>query len=169
MVHTDYNGEGEWSALRLRERYVEHCLALGVEASERVQPVVHCEGQRHWTYPILFAVIDEADKGDIAAVALSVEFFAAGGSFPFGSNLRYRAARALRRAPLTEAQIASLRDKLQFLWEWQEGSISRDYRKLWRKIGGAPDFAPKRSAEAVEPAPNREPDPRQLSLFPDEA
>ena len=132
----NYNGEGRWSIKAVQERYREYCAALRIEASRSLTPREHIEGEIRWLYPIMDEVIGGIGEGDLACVALGVEFVEEEGRFPFGATLKSNTARALRRVPLSESQKVRLRERIAtMLILGHVPREMREYAKLLRKIG----------------------------------
>ena len=132
----DYNGEGRWSVEAVRTRYRHYCTSLHVERPRLPTPREHIEGVVRWVYPIMEEVIAGIAEGDAACVALGIDFVEEDARFPFGAKLKANTARALRRAPLTEAQMARLRKR--FADMLIAGIIPhemREYAKLLRTVG----------------------------------
>ena len=132
----DYNGIGEWSVLSVQSRYRDYCNALQVSDPHLPEPMVHREGHVVWIYPIMDSVIQGIQSGDAACIALGVDFVEEDDHFSFGKILKSNAARALRRAHLTESQMARLREHIVTMLV--SGIIPhemREYAKLLRVIG----------------------------------
>jgi hypothetical protein len=81
-------------------------------------------------------VILGIEEGDVACIALGVDFVEENALFPFGPKLKSNTARALRRSQLTEGQKARLRQRISTMLA--TGTIPhemREYAKLLRKVG----------------------------------
>ena len=118
MPVRDYNGDGDWS--------VDGVL----------RPKVHTEGPILWVYPIMDAVIDGIKENDLACIELGIDFICESKSFPFGMTLKSRAARALRKATLTQHQCDRIRSRVALML--LEGYIPQEYRfysRLLRRTG----------------------------------
>ena len=109
--------------------------AFGTNPSKLV-PRCHREGDRTWVYPLMEQIIDRIEAGDQAAIEIGIEFILEDDYFVFGKILKSNTARALRRASLTPAQQARIREHLvgmmlsgQVPHEWHE------YKRLLRQIG----------------------------------
>ena len=136
MILRDYNGTGTWSAGAIQERYLELCSKLGVESRCSLAPLEMVQGGCRWIYPVMHKVIDGIEAGDSACIAIGVEFIEEDQKFPFGANLKYRTARALRRATLPN--VAVLRLKRRVVAMLVAGNVPREYReyaRLLRRIG----------------------------------
>lgn len=136
MEVIDYNGKGRWSSDAIRDRYREQAARLGVDEPLDLRPKVLTRGERRWIYPIMDAVISGIETGDLACCAIGVEFLEEDEKFSFGANLKYRCARALRRADLTEALAARLRRRIVAML--LAGNVPREYReysRLLRRLG----------------------------------
>jgi hypothetical protein len=138
MKVNDFNGEGDWSLERVRERYSAYCGEYGVANIRDLTPMMHSKGNQEWVYPILGEVIRGIEDGDAACVALGVDLIEEDTLFPFGKTLKSNTARALRRAQLTEQLKSRLRKRLVYMLI--AGIIPhefREYSKLLRTIGVA--------------------------------
>jgi len=132
----DYNGSGRWSLEAIRRRYGEYARRYYVETPCDLTPRVHEEGDKRWVYPVMEQVIVGIEAGDAACIELGIEFLEEDEKFPFGKNLKARAARALRRAPLTADQIARIRQRVfGMLVAGHVPHEFREYAKLLRKVG----------------------------------
>jgi hypothetical protein len=136
MVVIDYNGEGPWSREQITERYARHADELGIVRRHDLSPTEHSERGRHWVYPVMQKVIDGIKAGDPACVRLGIEFIEEDGHLPFGRTLKSNAARALRRATLSDEQKERIRRRVFAML--RAGHVPRefgDYAKLVRHIG----------------------------------
>ena len=136
MILRDYNGTGKWSASAIQERYAELCARLGVEHPIDLTPVETIQGNTRWVYPVMDKVIEGIEQGDGACMALGVEFLEEDRKFPFGSNLKYRAARSLRRTQLPLSLATRLKRRIVSMLA--AGNVPREYReyaRLLRRIG----------------------------------
>lgn len=132
----DYNGKDKWSVEAVQMRYREYCAALHVESCRSIDPFEFSQGEIHWIYPIMTEVIRGIEEGDVACIALGVDFVEEDALFPFGPKLKSNTARALRRAQLDEVQKARLRERISTMLA--SGTIPhemREYAKLLRTIG----------------------------------
>jgi hypothetical protein len=94
------------------------------------------EGDVRWTYPIVNEVIRGIEEGDVACIALGVDFVEEDARFPFGATLKSNTARALRRTSLTEEQKARLRERVSnMLISGVIPREMREYVKLLRSVG----------------------------------
>jgi hypothetical protein len=131
----DYNGEGRWSRVAILERYARYAAETGVVPRD-LSPSEHSERGRHWVYPVMEKVIGGIEAADPACVRLGIEFIEEDAPFPFGRVLKSNTARALRRAPLTDAQRHRIRERVfQMLRAGRVPHEFREYAKLVRKIG----------------------------------
>ena len=132
----DYNGKGDWSVEAVQRRYREYCAALHVECCSSLDPFQARQGDIHWIYPIMSEVIRGIEAGDVACIALGVDFVEEDALFPFGPKLKSNTARALRRSHLDEGQKSRLRTRISTMLAL--GNIPhemREYAKLLRTIG----------------------------------
>lgn len=132
----DYNGTSDWSVEAVQRRYREYCAAYRVERCRALDPREVREGDIRWIYPIMEKVIEGIENGDVACIALGVDFLQEDARFPFGATLKSNTARALRRATLTESQQSQLRERISTMLA--SGIIPREMReyvKLLRKLG----------------------------------
>ena len=84
----------------------------------------------------MIEVINGIAESDVACIALGVDFIEEDARFPFGATLKSNTARALRRAPLTEPQVARLRQRIAtMLISGIVPREMREYAKLLRTIG----------------------------------
>ena len=131
-----YNGTGDWSVEAVQKLYREYCEALHVEHHRSLIPFEVRQGEVQWIYPIMSEVIRGIEEGDLACVALGVDFVEQDALFPFGPKLKSNTARALRRSPLTETQKARLRERIAtMLASGITPHEMREYAKLLRKVG----------------------------------
>jgi hypothetical protein len=131
----DYNGEGCWSRAEVLTRYARYAAEMGIVARD-LSPIEHSERGRHWVYPVMEKVIEGIKAGDPACVRLGIEFIEEDAKFPFGKTLKSNAARALRRASLSDEQKQRIRRRVFGLL--RAGHIPHEYReyaKLLRKVG----------------------------------
>jgi len=136
MTLRDYNGTGAWSATAIRERCMDLCAVLGVEDPADLTPIEASRGEHRWIYPAMDKVIEGIERGDSACLALGVEFLEEDRKFPFGSNLKYRTARALRRASIPPSLATRLKRRIVAMLA--AGNVPREYRqyaRLLRRIG----------------------------------
>lgn len=136
MDVTDYNGKGRWSVEAMRHRYGEQAARLGVQDPLDLRPKEFTRGTRRWVYPMMDAVISGIEAGDPACCVIGVEFLEEDAKFSFGSILKSRCARALRRAELSEALATRLRRRI--LAMLLAGNVPREYReyaRLLRRVG----------------------------------
>ena len=132
----DYNGKGNWTVEAVQRRYREYCAAFHVESHRSLQPYEAKEGDTQWIYPIMDEVIRGIEAGDIARIALGIDFIEEDALFPFGRTLKSNTARALRRSCLNEMQKSRLRARISTMLA--TGNIPREmreYAKLLRTIG----------------------------------
>ena len=136
VIVTDYNGTGRWSAGEVLKRYDFYARRYGITKPCDLSPTVHSADGKRWIYPVMTNVIEGIEKGDLACAEIGVEFIEESGSFSFGKILKSNAARALRRAPLTDEQKERIRRRVVGML--CTGYLPREYRqyaKLARKIG----------------------------------
>lgn len=89
-----------------------------------------------WVYPIMRKIIDGAERGDRACIAIAIEFIEEDQHFPFGRNLKSRSARALRRADLSGEQVERIRERIvKMLLAGMVPREFREYSKLLRRVG----------------------------------
>jgi hypothetical protein len=132
----DYNGPGDWGLRAVQERYRHYALAMQVTSPLPLEPDRSSDGTSERIYPVMDEVISRAEAGDPACVELAIELVESGHSQPFGRLLKYRAARALRRVPLSEPQAARLRRRVLSLLD--SNGVCREFReyaKLLRALG----------------------------------
>jgi hypothetical protein len=135
MDVTDYNGEGRWSRAEILARYGRYAAEVGIVPRD-LSPMELSERGRHWVYPVMEKVIAGIEAKDPACVRLGIEFIEEDAKFPFGKILKSKAARALRRASLSEEQKRRIRRRVFGLL--RAGHVPHEYReyaKLVRKIG----------------------------------
>ena len=132
----DYNGNGRWSADAGVERYQGYCRELGTLLSEDIVPRNHSQDDVTRIYPIMEEIIAGAEGGDKACIAIALEFIEEDQYFPFGKSLKANAARALRRAALSEEQIERIRRRVvNMLLEGIIPHEFKEYAKLLRRVG----------------------------------
>lgn len=134
---TDYNGTGEWSLPRIRERYATYCEQFGL-VYRRLLPREHREGSRIWIYPVMDEVILGIEATDPACMALGIDLLESDALMPFGMTLKANTARALRRSELTEPQKERIRRRVVSMLV--AGIIPhefREYIKLLKRVGFA--------------------------------
>src|SRR5258708_12731796 len=107
----NYNGKGNWSVEAVQTRYREYWDAH-VDSFRSLDPKEAREGDVLWIYPIMREVIQGIEEGDVACIALGVDFVEEDALFPFGATLKSNTARALRRTRLTEIQKSRLRERI---------------------------------------------------------
>ena len=120
----------------MRDRYGEQAARLGVQDPLDLRPKEVTRGTRRWVYPMMDAVISGIEAGDPACCVIGVEFLEEDAKFSFGSILKSRCARALRRAELSEALATRLRRRIVAML--LAGNVPREYReyaRLLRRVG----------------------------------
>jgi hypothetical protein len=137
MEIIDYNGEDRWSLQAVRDRYSMYANRFNVISPLDLIARHHQSGDRLWIYPVMDAVIDGIEAGDIACAELGVEFIEEDQTFPFGRILKSNVARALRRTQLNEEQKERIRKRVIGIWLGRSRYPRefRQYRNLLRKIG----------------------------------
>ena len=146
MEIRDYNGEGQWSAREILRRYEVYARELGVSPGD-LSPAEREERGTRWVFPVMERVIEGIKAGDRACVVLGIDFIEEDMGFPFGRILKANAARALRRAVITEDQKSRVRRRV--LGMLRAGYVPREYQeyaKLLVRIGFDGD-----DLRAVEP------------------
>jgi hypothetical protein len=131
----DYNGDGCWSRAEILGRYARYVTEIGIVARD-LSPSEREDRGRRWVYPVMMKVIEGIEAGDLACVRLGIEFIEEDAKFPFGKTLKSNAARALRRACLSDEQKQRIRQRVFGLL--RAGHIPHEYReyaRLVRKIG----------------------------------
>jgi hypothetical protein len=132
----DFNGDGEWSAERVVERYRDRARELGIAEPRDLTPQVHEAGTHRWIYPVMDQVIEGIVAGDAACVEIGIDFLQPGLVLPFGRRLHAATARALRRASISSWQASRLRTRIyRMLVEGWVPAEFREYAKLLRRIG----------------------------------
>jgi hypothetical protein len=132
----DYNGKGDWSVTSVQARYADYAGRYGVEVSRSLAPKEYERGDVRWVYPIMDAVIAGILSGDPACAAIGVEFIEEDRKFPFGANLKARAARAMRQSALPDALSVRIRRRIvDMLIAGNTPREYREYAKLLRKAG----------------------------------
>ncbi len=132
----NYNGKCSWSVESVQARYREYSVTLSAEGSRSLKPKEHREGEILWIYPVMDEIIQGIEEGDLACIALGVDFVEEDALFPFGPRLKSATARALRRSTLSETQKARLRERISAMLA--AGIVPhemREYAKLLRTIG----------------------------------
>lgn len=135
METIDYNGEGKWSRDEILARYARYAAKAGIVARD-LSPLESERPGRRWVYPVMERVIEGIEAGDAACVRIGVEFIEEDARFPFGKTLKSNAARALRRAVLTEELQHRVRRRVFGML--RAGLVPHEYReyaKLARRIG----------------------------------
>ncbi len=132
----DYNGNGRWSTDAVMERYQGYCRELATFISADIVPRRDSQDDVTRIYPIMDEIIAGAEGGDKACIAIALEFIEEDQHFPFGKRLKANAARALRRAALSEEQIERVRQRVVNML--LAGIIPyefKEYAKLLRRVG----------------------------------
>lgn len=135
LIH-DYNGKGMWSVEAVQERYLKHCVRLGVQTPRELEPRVYKRPGTTWIYPVMDIVIEGIVAGDPACALLGVEFIEQDGTFPFGRVLKSNAARGLKRTELSPALKTRIRHRVAAMLA--AGNTPREfkeYARLLRKVG----------------------------------
>ena len=146
MEIIDYNGEGEWTAERIRARYAAYAAEAGIVPHD-LAPRESAEGDRRWIHPVMDKVIPGIDEGDPGCIRIGIEFIEEDRGFPFGRSLKAKTARTLGRAPLTPEQQRRILARVFSML--RQGNVPREYReyaRLARRIGFRADQVP-----AIEP------------------
>jgi hypothetical protein len=136
MKIIDLNGTGEWSVIRLRERYRVYCGELGCAQSIDLASYKHTNKDRRWIYPFLKNIIEGIREKDPACVALGIDLVESDQKIPFGQKLKSKTARELRRSSLSDQQKARLRKRIvRMLIAGIIPHEFTEYYKLLRTIG----------------------------------
>ncbi len=132
----DYNGEGEWASEAILQRYARHSKHLQIDTHMDLTPRTIIQGDKTWIYPVMERVIEGIETGDIACQWIGIEFIEQDQKFPFGKILKSNAARALRRALLTDQQQERIRTRLvSMILAENVPHEFKEYAKLLKKIG----------------------------------
>jgi hypothetical protein len=135
MTVIDYNGEGQWTCEAILARYAKYATQAGIPLRD-LSPRESTERERHWVYPVMHKVIEGIEAGDPACIRLGIEFIEEDARFRFGKILKSNAARALRRATLTEDQGHRI---LKRVFRMLEAGVIphefKEYAKLAKSIG----------------------------------
>jgi hypothetical protein len=136
MEVIDYNGTDFWSVDEVRARYKKYARRFQITEARDLSPIVHSNGDKQWIYPVMDAVIEGIEHGDLACAELGIEFIEEDRLFAFGRILKSNTARALRRASLTDEQKERIRKRVvEMLGRRYLPREYRQYAKLARKIG----------------------------------
>lgn len=149
-----YQVPERWRAKNLTADYRARCARLGIPASEAVDRR-RASSQSYDLFDahdVILNLCDLAAAGDAAATEIAVEFVLSEVYFFYSGFARSRAARRLRRAPLTKTQIGSLQDGIIGLLEkGHTGQEIREFVRLLKKVGLG---SLKDRAEALKSSPN---------------
>ena len=126
MQTRDYHGDGRWSPAPVQARYADHVARRSV-TPHLLAPKTYASEDTRWIYPMMDAVIEGILDGDPACVVIGIEFIEKDRKFPFGANLKARAARALRQ--ITLAAALSVRIRRRVVDMLIAGNIRREYRE----------------------------------------
>jgi hypothetical protein len=119
----------------VQARYAGHAAQHSV-TPRLLAPKIYASGDTRWIYPIMDAAIEGILDGDPACAVIGVEFIEEDRKFPFGANLKARAARALRQTTLADALSVRIRRRVvDMLISGNTPREYREYAKLLRKIG----------------------------------
>ena len=132
----DYNGTGRWTAKAIIHSYRDYSQKFGRKSFRNLVPRTHTEGDVTWVYPVMEEVINGAEDGDPACIAICIDFIEEDQSFPFGAILKSNSARALRRARLSDEQMERVRARIVGML--LTGYVPREfkeYAKLLRRVG----------------------------------
>jgi hypothetical protein len=136
MEVRDYNGEGIWSGDEIARRYRQYCREMNIEDPTDLSPVEHSKADVKWIYPVMYKVVEGIERGDAACRRIGIEFIEADGKFPFGRNIKYRTARALRRSELTEREKDRIRRRLvEIMTSGRTTRVFKEQARLLKKIG----------------------------------
>src|SRR4051812_18652437 len=102
MEVRDYNGAGAWGWEVVVQRYGAYCRQLNVLNPAEIRPRENVDGLIKWIYPVMDEIIAGIERGDKACSAIHIELVEEDQRMPFGRILKSNAARALRRAELSE-------------------------------------------------------------------
>jgi uncharacterized protein YicC (UPF0701 family) len=84
----------------------------------------------------MYKVVEGIERGDAACRRIGIEFIEADGKFPFGRNIKYRTARALRRSELTEREKDRIRRRLvEIMTSGRTTRVFKEQARLLKKIG----------------------------------
>jgi hypothetical protein len=101
-----------------------------------MSPKTRAEGDVTLIYPVIDRVIEGIEHGDPACIAIGIELVEEDQHFHFGKILKSNAARALRRAQLSDDQVERLRKRIAgMLLVGMVPHEYKEYAKLLRKIG----------------------------------
>jgi len=136
MTVFDYNGEGIWTREKVLARYSAYATKAQITPRDLSPDETSNDSGRRWVYPVMDKVIEGIAAGDQACIRIGIEFIEEDARFPFGKILKSNAARALRRANLTDGQKGQIRQRVFTML--RAGHVPhefREYAKLVRAIG----------------------------------
>lgn len=108
-----------------------------VAAPSELNPKTSVSADKRWIYPIMDEVIKGIDAGDLACIALGVDFIEEDDSFAFGRILKSNTARSLRRSEhITEPHKERIRERvISMLITGETPREMKEYIKLLRVVG----------------------------------
>jgi hypothetical protein len=134
----DYNGDGPWAHDQILRRYADYARQLRIQPRD-ISPHEHEEHGTRWIYPVMERVIEGIEANDPACILLGIELIEEDAGMPFGKILKSNAARALRRAPLTDEHKHRIRRRvLGMLRAANVPHEYQEYAKLLARIGFDP-------------------------------
>jgi len=136
MRTIDYNGTGVWSLEVIRQRYAAYSDVLNVRTPMTLTPMRTTDDGIERIYPVIEQVLDGSIEDDAACVAILVDLVCTEQRFMWGKIFKDRAARKLRGAALTDAQILRLRRHT--VAQLERGYVTPEFKtlsRLMRRIG----------------------------------
>jgi hypothetical protein len=136
-VAAPVDGLGRWSRAALAKRYRAYCRQFRCAPRdidfELAGTYYH---DRPWIMPVIEQVIAGIAANDPACIEIGLELIEEDSKFAFGKIMKARAANALRRAGLSEAQKERIRDRVAGLLA--RGIVPhemREYARLMKRVG----------------------------------
>lgn len=141
MRATDLDGKGRWDYPSILARYRVECRNLKIHPRSIAPDAVSYMTQRGWISPVMDEVFKGMRAGDLACASIAIDLIEEDGGFAFGSIMKARAARELKRMKLNESQKQRIRARVSDMLQRQFMPHEfKYYARLVARIG-AGDFA----------------------------
>ncbi len=112
MRETDLDGKGQWSYSAILARYRNACRNLKVHPRAIAPNAADYMTQRGWISPVMDEIFKGMRAGDLACASIAIDLIEEDSGFAFGSIMKARAARELKRMSLTEDQKRRIRARV---------------------------------------------------------
>ena len=112
MRKTDLDGKGMWEYSAILARYRALCRNMKIHPRSIAPNPADYTTQRGWISPVMDEIFKGMRNGDLACACIAIDLIEEDGGFAFGSIMKARAARELKRMRLNEEQKQRIRRRV---------------------------------------------------------